>query len=113
MAMTRFPRLLRNLMQLVCTLLMLLVDGSRYFLLCLRLRACLKIPSCQPRETTMDHDVPPCHGPTLSLLSPPCVHAPQWVQAVANIRSPAKRASMPCSPAYASSLYPCDLTDAE
>jgi putative transposase len=36
MAMTRFPRLLRNLMQLVCTLLTLLVDGWRYFLRCLR-----------------------------------------------------------------------------
>jgi transposase InsO family protein len=34
--MTKFPRLLRDLMQLVCTLLMLLVDGWRYFLLCLR-----------------------------------------------------------------------------
>jgi hypothetical protein len=36
MPMTRFPRLLHNLMQLVCTLLTLLVDGWRYFLLCLR-----------------------------------------------------------------------------
>jgi transposase len=24
-----------------------------------------------------------------------------------------KRAPLPCSPVYASSLYPCDLTDAE
>jgi hypothetical protein len=30
-------------------------------------RACLKIPSRKPRNTAMDHDVPPCHGPTLPL----------------------------------------------
>jgi hypothetical protein len=31
------------------------------------LRACLKIPSWKPRNTAMDPDVPPCHGPTLPL----------------------------------------------
>jgi hypothetical protein len=36
------------------------------------LRACLRIPFCQPCNTSMDHDVPPCHGPSLALPWPLC-----------------------------------------
>src|ERR1043166_7931785 len=43
----------------------------------------------------------------------PCTPTPQWVLNVANPRPPKKGLSMPCSPAYASIFYPCDLTDAE
>jgi putative transposase len=38
---------------------------------------------------------------------------PWWVQAAATMRPPEKRSPLPYSPAHASSLYPCDLTDAE
>src|SRR5437773_4809858 len=43
----------------------------------------------------------------------PCVHAPREVQEAANAHPSEKSVPMPCSPANASVLYPCDLTDAE
>jgi putative transposase len=53
----------------------------------------------------------PLSSPTLPRS--PCIHAPLWVQEAANKRPQEKGSPMPCSPAPVSSLYPCDLTDAE
>jgi putative transposase len=54
------------------------------------------------------------NGPTLSLLCDrPGAHTPQCVPETTNPHLLEKTTPMPCSPVYAGSLYPCDLTDAE
>jgi hypothetical protein len=57
---------------------------------------------------------PPCDGPPLPLLCNrgALIHPSAYQRPPTRI-SPEKTTPMPCSPVYAGSLYPCDLTDAE
>jgi putative transposase len=72
----------------------------------------LKITSLKRYAPTITHNVPLATAPYSPYYDAPwpCT----WeVYEAAHTRPPVQRSPMPCSPVFAGSLYPCDLTDAE